>query len=166
MYAQCKFRNRLSCLRQSRHLCAAEGVSVVVGATGSTAAPRGWWRWHSSCANLNIMTNEEQKVLDYIRGSPDSYHGHKEIARKAVRRAEFEENPHWVKAPLASRLDKEIIEMNDSGYYRLKMDDPCQLELRSKESASSTAQSTRLASTSYNARRNSKFESVLASGSD
>ena len=69
------------------------------------------------------MTDAEQKVLDYIKGSPDSYHGRKEIARKAVRRTEFEENPHWVEAPLASLLEKKIIEINDSGYYRLKTDD-------------------------------------------
>jgi hypothetical protein len=69
------------------------------------------------------MTDEEQHILDFLKGSPDSYYARKEIARKAIRRREFEENPRWVEAPLTSLLDRELIEMNDSGYYRLKTND-------------------------------------------
>lgn len=69
------------------------------------------------------MSAEEQNVLDYIKGSPDSYYGRKEIARKAVRRPEFEENPRWADAPLISLVDHDIIEMNDSGCYRVKTND-------------------------------------------
>jgi hypothetical protein len=69
------------------------------------------------------MTDEEQHILDFLKGSPDSYYARKEIARKAIRRSEFEENPRWAEAPLNSLLDRELIEMNDSGYYRLKTSD-------------------------------------------
>jgi hypothetical protein len=43
----------------------------------------------------------------------------KEIARKAVKRTVFEENPHWADAPLASLLNQGIVEQNESAQYRL-----------------------------------------------
>ena len=44
----------------------------------------------------------------------------REIARKALKRALFEENPHWADAPLVSLVDQDLIEQNDSGHYRVK----------------------------------------------
>jgi hypothetical protein len=65
------------------------------------------------------MTDEEQRIVDFLRGSPDAYFARKEIARKAVKRSEYDENPRWAEAPLSSLLDKKIIEMNDGGHFRL-----------------------------------------------
>lgn len=65
------------------------------------------------------MTDEEQHIVEFLKGSPDSYFARKEIARKAVKRTVFEQNPRWAEAPLTSLLDKEIVEMNDGGHYRL-----------------------------------------------
>jgi len=66
------------------------------------------------------MTYEEQTIVDFLRGSPESYFARREIARKAVKRAVYEENQHWADAPLASLLDKKLIEQNNEGHYRLK----------------------------------------------
>jgi hypothetical protein len=44
----------------------------------------------------------------------------REIARKAINRAAFEENPHWADAPLASLLAQNLIEQDDSGHFRIK----------------------------------------------
>src|SRR5262249_16285093 len=58
--------------------------------------------------------------LNYLQSSPETFFARKEIARRAVRRQEFEENPHWADAPLAGLLLKKLIEQNESGLYRLK----------------------------------------------
>ena len=65
------------------------------------------------------MTDEEQQIIDFLKGSPDSFFARREIARKAVKRSEYEANPRWAEAPLTSLVDKEIVEMNDGGHYRL-----------------------------------------------
>jgi hypothetical protein len=65
------------------------------------------------------MTDEEQKIIAFLKGSPDSFFARREIARKAVKRNVFEENPRWVEAPLTSLVEREIVEMNDGGHYRL-----------------------------------------------
>ncbi len=65
------------------------------------------------------MTDEEQQIVEFLKGSPDSYFARREIARKAVKRTEYEANPRWAEAPLNSLLDHDVIEMNDGGHYRL-----------------------------------------------
>ena len=68
----------------------------------------------------SIMTYEETAILMLLRGSPDAYLARREIARKALKRAVFEENPHWADAPLASLVEQELIEQNESGHYKIK----------------------------------------------
>ena len=66
------------------------------------------------------MTTEESAIVIFLQGSPDAFLARREIARKAVRRTVFEENPHWADAPLASLLNQGIIEQNESAQYRIK----------------------------------------------
>jgi hypothetical protein len=66
------------------------------------------------------MTHEELAIINLLRGSPESYVARREIARKAMRRAVFEENPHWADAPLAGLVDQGVVEQNDSGHYKIK----------------------------------------------
>jgi hypothetical protein len=66
------------------------------------------------------MTYEETAIVNYLRGSPDDYVARREIARKAVKRAVFEENPHWADAPLSSLVDQRLVEQDGSGHYRMK----------------------------------------------
>ena len=65
------------------------------------------------------MTEEEQNIIEFLKGSPDSFFARREIARKAVKRSEYEENPRWAEAPLTALVDKQVVEMNDGGHYRL-----------------------------------------------
>ena len=65
------------------------------------------------------MTYEEQAIVDFLRGIPKDYVARLEIARKALRRAAFEENPHWVNAPLDSLVSQRLVEQDESGHYRL-----------------------------------------------
>jgi len=58
--------------------------------------------------------------MNFLKGSPDAYVARREIARKALKRTVFEENPHWADAPLGSLVDQGLVEQNDSGHYRIK----------------------------------------------
>lgn len=58
--------------------------------------------------------------MNFLRGSPDAYVARREIARKALKRTLFEENPHWADAPLAALVDQDLVEQNESGHYKIK----------------------------------------------
>jgi DNA-binding IclR family transcriptional regulator len=66
------------------------------------------------------MTYEETAILNFLRGYRDDYIARREIARKALKRTVFEENPHWADAPLASLVEQRLVEQNESGHYRIK----------------------------------------------
>ena len=66
------------------------------------------------------MSYEELAIINFLKGSPDSYVARREIARKALKRTIFEESPHWADAPLASLVDQGVVEQNESGHYKIK----------------------------------------------
>jgi hypothetical protein len=66
------------------------------------------------------MTYEESAIVNFLKGSPESFVGRREIARKAMKRTAFDEDPHWVDAPLASLLGQGLIEQDDSASYRIR----------------------------------------------
>jgi len=68
------------------------------------------------------MTDDEIQIVTFLRGAPESDFARREIARKAVRRKVFEENPHWVDVPLASLLSKGIVEKQENGLFRISKD--------------------------------------------
>jgi DNA-binding IclR family transcriptional regulator len=66
------------------------------------------------------MTYEETAIMNFLRGSPGGLVARREIARKALKRTIFEENPHWADAPLTSLVDQGLVEQDESGHYSLK----------------------------------------------
>ena len=66
------------------------------------------------------MTYEEMAIINFLKGSPESFVARREIARKALKRTIFEENPHWADAPLAGLVDQDLIEQDESGHYKIK----------------------------------------------
>lgn len=69
------------------------------------------------------MTYEESAIINFLEGSPDVFVSRREIARKALKRRIFEENPNWVDAPLSSLLGHQLIEQNDSAQFRMRKSD-------------------------------------------
>ena len=65
------------------------------------------------------MTIEEQVIVHFMRQSPETGFSRMEIARKAVRRKEFEENPRWADAPLNALMDRKVVVLDKSGAFRL-----------------------------------------------
>lgn len=66
------------------------------------------------------MTYEEFAIINFLGANPESYMARREIARKALKRSVFEENPHWADAPLTSLVDRGQVEQDESGHYRIK----------------------------------------------
>jgi hypothetical protein len=66
------------------------------------------------------MTYEETAILNLLKSNPNDYVARREIARKALKRTVFEENPHWADAALSSLVDQRLLEQNESGHYRIK----------------------------------------------
>ena len=66
------------------------------------------------------MSDEENIVLGYLQNNPRSAFARREIARRAVKRLVYEQNPHWVDAPLAALVGRKLVEIDDGGNYRLK----------------------------------------------
>ncbi len=58
--------------------------------------------------------------MNFLQGSRESFVARREIARKALKRTVFEENPHWADAPLESLVYQKLVEQNESGHYRIK----------------------------------------------
>jgi len=71
------------------------------------------------------MTEAEFTILEFLRCSPETYFTRKEIARRAVGRQLYQDNPHWADAGMASLLLQDLIEQNESGLYRLKQKQEC-----------------------------------------
>ena len=65
------------------------------------------------------MNYEETAILNFLKGFADNYVARREIARKALKRAVYEDNPHWADAPLASLVDQHLVEQDESGHYRI-----------------------------------------------
>ena len=66
------------------------------------------------------MTSDEHIILEFMSACPDSLFSRKEISRKAVKRTVCEENPRWAEIPLTSLLGQGLLEVDDSGHYRIK----------------------------------------------
>ena len=66
------------------------------------------------------MTYEEIAIMNFLQGAPNVSIARREIARKALKRSTFEENPHWADTPLVSLVDQGLLEQDESGHYRVK----------------------------------------------
>jgi hypothetical protein len=68
------------------------------------------------------MTHEETLILNFMKERPDTAFARKEIARKAVKRSEYDQNQHWLDQPLAALVASGTVEIDDSGHYILSKD--------------------------------------------
>lgn len=68
---------------------------------------------------IKAMTYEETAIMNYLTGSPDAYVARREIARRALKRSLYEEDPHWADAPLASLVHQRLVEQSAEGHYKI-----------------------------------------------
>ena len=69
------------------------------------------------------MTQEESLVMSFLQERPESAFSRGEIARKAVKRAVYEADRHWVDAPLASLVAQGLVEVDETGNYQIYQPD-------------------------------------------
>jgi hypothetical protein len=65
------------------------------------------------------MTTIEMEIIQFMKQNREAFFARKEISRRARRREDYEENPHWAAAPLASLVSQGYVVQNDSGHYKL-----------------------------------------------
>lgn len=79
------------------------------------------FRWGQPLAGTGLpMTDEQTLVLNFLKCSPESWFSKKEIARRAVKRKVFEENPNWATQPISDLLVTSVIEEDKNGLVRMK----------------------------------------------
>jgi hypothetical protein len=69
------------------------------------------------------MNEAEYIVLAFLQTSPEIYFARREIARRAVKRKVYDEDPHWADAALVALVDRALVEQDETGRYRLKKED-------------------------------------------
>ncbi len=65
------------------------------------------------------MTHAEKIIISFLSKNPKAWFSKKEIARHAVRREEYEQNPRWADIPLRALVGRGIVEVDERGLYRL-----------------------------------------------
>ncbi len=65
------------------------------------------------------MTTVELEIIQYLKQNRDAYFARKEISRRARRKEDYEEDPHWAAAPLSSLVMQGFVVQNQSGHYKL-----------------------------------------------
>jgi len=65
-------------------------------------------------------SEEEQLILDFLGANPKLWYSGIEICRKAGTKRLFHENPHWALRTLLHLRDRELVEDDGSGHYRVK----------------------------------------------
>ena len=66
------------------------------------------------------MTTEETVILTFLEESPETWFSRREVARKAVRREEYEENRNWATGAFSSLMARGLIEENEGGNIKFK----------------------------------------------
>jgi|KBSSwiStaDraftv2_1062776.scaffolds.fasta_scaffold4846083_1 hypothetical protein len=66
-----------------------------------------------------MSEQDERLILDFLSAFPQVFVSATEISRKADGRHRFTEDPHWAHHALQNLLARRLIEMNNSGHYRL-----------------------------------------------
>ena len=61
------------------------------------------------------MTEEKPCVLNFLKENPESLFARKEMARKAVKRTVYEENPHWADQALAALVTRKWSRLTAAG---------------------------------------------------
>lgn len=68
------------------------------------------------------MSHEEDSIISLLKGSPHTGFARREIARRAVKRSIYEQNPRWVDEPLAALVARGVVVIDQDGLYHLTLE--------------------------------------------
>ncbi len=66
------------------------------------------------------MDADERDICNYLKACRGQFVSPREIARRAAGKWRFREEPNWAMPVLLRLAEKEILESDASGYYRLR----------------------------------------------
>jgi hypothetical protein len=66
------------------------------------------------------MDYDEKSICLYLKGWPEVFISHREIARRAAGKRRYREDPNWAATVLARMVENGILETDSTGHYRLK----------------------------------------------
>ena len=69
---------------------------------------------------MRVMDQDEKDICNYLKTCSGQFVSAREIARRAGGKWRFREDPHWATPVLVRLAEKEIVESDAAGYYRLK----------------------------------------------
>ena len=69
-----------------------------------------------------LLCDEEIMILAFLKSSPDAYFSGGEICRKAGNKKLTTKNPRWATPYLVTLRDKDQVEADAQGHFRIKLD--------------------------------------------
>ena len=71
---------------------------------------------------LMLICDEENMILAFLNSNTEAFYGAGEICRKAGNRKMVAKNPRWALPFLISLKDKDLVEADANGHFRVKLD--------------------------------------------
>jgi hypothetical protein len=69
-----------------------------------------------------FICDEELMILSFLKTSPETFFSAGEVCRKAGNKKLVVKNPRWALPYLVSLKDKDLVEGDAQGHYRVKID--------------------------------------------
>jgi len=66
------------------------------------------------------MDSDEREVCNYLKAFPGQFVSLREISRRAGGKSRFREDPNWATPVILRLVEKQVLEPDASGYYRLR----------------------------------------------
>jgi hypothetical protein len=67
-----------------------------------------------------VLTTEEIEILEYLKTVPQEFVSFKEISRRAGGKKRYREEPEWARPFLRLLLNKDLVEVSETGHYRYR----------------------------------------------
>jgi hypothetical protein len=69
--------------------------------------------------DIGLVDADEQDICNYLKSLPGEFISGKEIARRAGGKWRFRKDPQWAATVLPRMVEKELLESDSTGHYRL-----------------------------------------------
>ncbi|MFM1770374.1 MAG: hypothetical protein RJA22_2903 [Verrucomicrobiota bacterium] len=66
------------------------------------------------------MTHDEHQIFLFLKQFKKAYVAGREVARRAAGRRRFHSDPEWAKVPLLRMVERDILETDPAGHFRIK----------------------------------------------
>src|SRR5690349_513529 len=72
-----------------------------------------------SPGHLFHVISDEQDICNYLKQWPKQFTSGKEVGRLAAGKHRYREDPYWATQPLIRLVEKQVIETDCNGHYRM-----------------------------------------------